>query len=58
MVPPTTGIESIPLDDCLKLKKSLYGLKQALTNFNQLIDEFIIGLGFVKCVLDNCLYVL
>jgi hypothetical protein len=23
-----------------------------------LIDEFIIGLGFVKCVLDNCLYVL
>jgi hypothetical protein len=36
----------------------LYGLKQAPTNFNQLIDEFIIGLGFVKCVLDNCLYVL
>jgi hypothetical protein len=57
MVPPT-GMFGIPRNHCLKLKKSLYGLKQAPANFNHLIDEFIIGLGFVKCVLDNCMYLM
>jgi hypothetical protein len=57
MVPPT-GMVGIPWDHCLKLKNSLYGLKQAPTNLNHLIDEFIIGLGFVKCVLNNCLYLM
>jgi hypothetical protein len=52
------GMEGIPRDYCLRLKKSLYGLKQAPLNFNNHIDEFIRNMGFQRCVLDNCLYVM
>ena len=43
---------------CLKLQKNLYGLKQAPRNWFHHIREFIMGLGFIRRVLDNCLYVL
>ena len=54
---PPIGMD-IPPGTCLKLKKSLYGLKQAPTNFNNYIDKFIREMGFSRCVLDNCLYVM
>jgi hypothetical protein len=55
---PPSGMKDVPKNHCLQLRKSLYGLKQAPTNFNQHIDEFIRNMGFVRCVLDNCLYVM
>jgi hypothetical protein len=51
-------MEGIPRDYCLRLKKSLYGLKQAPLNFKNYIDEFIRTMGFKRCSLDNCLYVM
>lgn len=41
-----------------KLKKTLYGLKQALMEWNKRFDDFIKGLGFQQCNSDRCLYVL
>ena len=55
---PLSGMKDVPKNHCLQLRKSLYDLKQAPTNFNQHIDEFIRNMGFVRCVLDNCLYVM
>jgi hypothetical protein len=55
---PPVGMKGIPHDYCLRLKKSLYGLKQAPLNFNNHIDEFITDMGFKKCILDNCMYVM
>lgn len=45
-----------PPDTLLKLDKSLYGLKQAPRNFNELINEFIKGLGFKRSDVDQCVY--
>ena len=48
-----TGVDG----NVLKLKKALYGHKQAPLQFNEHINECINGLGFKRCVGDPCLYV-
>jgi len=40
----------------LKLKKSLYGLKQASRNWNSTIDNYLKSNGFKRSMVDNCLY--
>lgn len=41
-----------------KLKKSLYGLKQAGRDWNTKINEVLLAVGFVRCKTDTCVYVL
>ena len=40
----------------LKLKKSLYGLKQSGRMWNNLLHSFLVGQGFVRSDVDNCVY--
>ena len=39
-----------------KLKKSLYGLKQAARAWNKVFHEAVIGFGFTQSEVDKCLY--
>ena len=39
-----------------KLKKSLYGLKQSPRMWYQKFDTYILGLGFVRSKVDQCVY--
>jgi hypothetical protein len=42
----------------LKLKKSLYGLKQAGRLWNDMLNEFLVNkLSFQRCKTDRCMYV-
>jgi len=43
-------------DKVLKLKKALYGLRQAPRAWNSKLDKELIVLGFVKSKLDNVVY--
>lgn len=40
----------------LKLKKTVYGLKQSPLGWYERIHTFLIGIGFKRCVVDHCLY--
>jgi hypothetical protein len=40
----------------LRLKKSLYGLKQAGRLWSQLLHVKLVELGFTRCITDMCLY--
>ena len=40
-----------------KLKKSLYGLKQASRAWNQEVEFFLLSLGFHSCKTDPCIFV-
>ena len=42
----------------VKLKKSLYGLKQAGELWNKLLNEKITDFGFTRCMHDKCVYTL
>lgn len=44
-------------DKVCKLKKSIYGLKQAGRDWNRKLNEVLINIGFKRCKTDNCLYV-
>jgi hypothetical protein len=45
-----------PDDLCLRLVKSLYGLKQAGRLWNKLLHETLTKIGFVQSVTDACVY--
>lgn len=40
-----------------KLKRSLYGLKQAGREWNMKVNEILIQIGFQRCKTDNCVYI-
>lgn len=40
-----------------KLNKSLYGLKQASRMWNERFNEFMLKIGFARCLNDHCLYI-
>ena len=44
-------------DLVLKLKKSLYGLKQSGRMWNNLLHSFLVDLGFLRSEAENCVYV-
>jgi hypothetical protein len=60
MAPPP-GFETYDEDGHLqvcKLKKSIYGLRQAARNWNQLITEWLVAYGFVQSRADPCLFII
>lgn len=46
----------LPGNKVLKLKRSLYGLKQAGRNWNTTLTEFLISIGMTKSSIDPCLF--
>ena len=48
---------NIPHGHCVKLLKSLYGLKQSPRNWNTHLHEFILSLGLRRSQLDHCMYI-
>ena len=40
----------------LKLKKSLYGLKQSGNLWNSMLNKFLINQGFIRSQVDTCVY--
>ena len=40
---------------CL-LKKSFYGLRQSLRQWYKRFDEFMLGIKFIRCSYDSCVY--
>ena len=42
---------------CLRLRKSLYGLKQSSRNWNNHLNNFLEGQNFTKSLADPCLYI-
>lgn len=44
-------------DKVLKLRKSLYGLKQAARIWNQAINHCLLQLNFIQSKYDSCLYI-
>ena len=51
---PPPGMK-LPRGKCLRLYKSVYGLKQASRLFNRLLVSFFTQLGFTTCPNDTCL---
>lgn len=39
-----------------KLHKSIYGLKQSAHNWNECLNDVLVGIGFSRSKADNCLY--
>ena len=48
--------DKMPKGTVCKLKKTLYGIKQAPREWNKELDNFIITLGWARCISDSCLY--
>jgi hypothetical protein len=53
---PPEGVDIKP-DHCWRLKKSLYGLKQAGRTWNVTLDKALHSLGFSRLDAETCLYV-
>ena len=51
---PPPGMK-LPRGKCLRLHKSVYGLKQASRLFNRLLVSFFTDIGFTICPNDTCL---
>lgn len=49
---------SIPDSKTMRLRKSIYDLRQSPKCWNATFDKFVASLGFVKSKADPCLYVL
>jgi transposase InsO family protein len=50
------GVEKVKRGHALRLLKSLYGLKQAARDWNQLMRKELLGWGFIQGHGDPCLY--
>ena len=48
---------NIPHGHCVKLLKSLYGLKQSPRNWNTHLYKFILSIGLRLSQLDHCMYI-
>ena len=46
----------VPGNKVLKLKRSLYGLKQSGKNWNDYLSEFLLGIGMQRSKIDPCLF--
>jgi hypothetical protein len=55
-VSPPDGIE-IPEGHCWRLKRSLYGLKDAGRTWNRTLDTMLLALGAYRLDAETCLYV-
>ena len=55
-VEPLPGMHA-PAGKFIRLKKSLYGLKQAARDWNMNINEFLLSKGFKRVEHDICMYV-
>ena len=53
---PPEGLQ-VPSGQVCKLKKTMYGLKQASFEWNRKFDNCVKGMGFKQCISDKCLYV-
>ena len=53
---PPKGVK-IPNGHCWKLKRSLYGLKQAGGTWNKTLDRALTDLGFCRLDAETCLYI-
>lgn len=53
--PPGYVVNGMESKVC-RLKKSLYGLKQAARSWNQRLNEVLVENGFQRCEADPCLY--
>jgi len=51
--------DGVPIQDgfCWKLKKSIYGLKQAGRTWNRTLDAALINIGFQQLNAETCLYI-
>ena len=56
-VEPAEGMNIDSSRYVLRLKRALYGIKQAPREWNANINEFLISLGFKPCIKDTCIYV-
>jgi hypothetical protein len=53
---PPDGVQCKP-GHCWKLKRSLYGLKQAGRTWNATLDKSLLELGFTRLDAETCLYI-
>ncbi|KAI0991021.1 hypothetical protein K3495_g17166, partial [Podosphaera aphanis] len=53
---PPDGVE-VPKGKVLKALRSLYGLKQAGRDWNLLLKNFLVSIGFEQSLADPCLYI-
>ena len=56
MIQPEGFVDPNNTGKICKLKRSIYGLRQAARSWNIRFDEVIIDLGFIKNEEDYCLY--
>jgi hypothetical protein len=56
LISPPEGVKVTP-GSSLRLLRSLYGLKQAGRDWNLLLRDFLISLGFKQSHADPCLFV-
>jgi hypothetical protein len=58
MTQPEGFISHVHEEKVCKLKRSIYGLKQASRAWNLKFHGFLISFGFVRSSADQCIYVL
>ena len=51
------GTEGLKEGQVYRLRKSLYGIKQAPHDWNELINSTLISLSYTRCKTDPCLYI-